>query len=55
MAFSFYDDIYSSPGQKKFYVVKDVLEDFTSKVGQHIEILDLEEFGKSLFWSSLHL
>jgi len=25
------------------------LEDFTSKVGQHIEILDLEEFGKSLF------
>jgi len=26
-----------------------VLEDFTSKVGQHIEILDLEQFGKSLF------
>ena len=47
-----YDDIYSSPGQKKFYVVKDVLEDFTSRVGQHIEILDLEEFGKSLFIDS---
>ena len=46
---SFYDDIYSTPGQKKFYVVKDVLEDFNSKVGQHIEILNLEEFGKSLF------
>ena len=26
-----------------------MLEDFTSKVGQHIEILDLEQFGKSLF------
>ena len=44
-----YDDIYNSPGLKKFYVVNNVLEDFTSKVGQHIEILDLEEFGKSLF------
>ncbi len=46
---SYYDDIYSSPGLKKFYIVKNVLEDFTSKVGQHIEILDLEQFGKSLF------
>ena len=44
-----YDDIYSSPGLKKFYLVNNVLEDFVSKVGQHIEILDLEEFGKSLF------
>ena len=44
-----YDDIYNSPGLKKFYIVNNVLEDFTSKVGQHIEILDLEEFGKSLF------
>ena len=26
-----------------------MLEDFKSKVGQHIEILDLEQFGKSLF------
>ena len=46
---SYYDDIYSSPGLKKYYMVKNVLEDFTSKVGQHIEILDLEQFGKSLF------
>ena len=44
-----YDDIYSSPGQKKYYVVKKYLENFTSKVGQHIEIIDIEEFGKSLF------
>jgi len=44
-----YHDIYSSPGLKKSYVVKNILEDFTSKVGQHIEILDLEQFGKSLF------
>ena len=46
---SLYHDIYSSPGLKKSYVVNNVLEDFTSKVGQHIEILDLEQFGKSLF------
>jgi len=46
---SLYDDIYSTPGQKKFYVVNEVMEDFTSKVGQHIEILKLEEFGKALF------
>ena len=45
----FYHDIYSSPGLQKSYVVNDVLEDFKSKVGQHIEILDLEQFGKSLF------
>ena len=44
-----YDDIYSSPGLRKFYLVKDVLENFTSKVGQHIEILNLEQFGKALF------
>ena len=43
-----YDDIYNSPGLKKYYVVNNVLEDFTSKVGQHIEILDLEQFGLSL-------
>ena len=49
---SLYDDIYSSPGLKKYYMVKNVLEDFTSKVGQHIEILDLEQFGKSLFIDS---
>ena len=46
---SLYHDIYSSPGLKKSYIVKDVLEDFRSKVGQHIEILDLEQFGKALF------
>ena len=44
-----YDDIYNSSGLKKYYIVNNVLEDFTSKVGQHIEILDLEQFGKSLF------
>ena len=44
-----YDDIYSTQGQKKFYVVKDVLEKFTSKVGQFVEIMDLEEFGHALF------
>ena len=36
-------------GLQKSYVVNEVLEDFKSKVGQHIEILDLEQFGKSLF------
>lgn len=46
---SLYPDIYSSPGLQKSYVVNDVLEDFKSKVGQHIEILELEQFGKSLF------
>jgi spermidine synthase len=44
-----YPDIYSSAGLKKTYVVNDVLEDFTSKIGQHIEVLDLEQFGRSLF------
>jgi len=44
-----YHDIYSSPGLQKSYVVNNVIEDFVSKVGQHIEILDLEQFGKSLF------
>ena len=33
----------------RFYIVKDVLENFTSKVGQHVEILNLEQFGKALF------
>ena len=49
---SLYDDIYSTPGQKKYYVVNDVLENFVSKVGQHIEILKLEEFGNALFIDS---
>ena len=47
---SLYDDIYSTPGQKKYYVVNDVLENFVSKVGQHIEILKLEEFGNALIY-----
>ena len=46
---SLYHDIYSTPGLQKSYVVNEVLEDFKSKVGQHIEILELEQFGKSLF------
>jgi len=49
---SLYDDFYSTPGQKKYYVVNDVLENFVSKIGQHIEILKLEEFGNALFIDS---
>ena len=44
-----YHDNYSSPGLKKSYVVNNVIENFKSKVGQHIEILELEQFGKALF------
>ena len=44
-----YHDNYSSPGLKKSYVVNKVLENFKSKAGQYIEILDLEQFGKALF------
>ena len=47
-----YEDIYSTPGHKKYYVVDDVLENFVSKVGQHIEIVKLEEFGNALFIDS---
>jgi spermidine synthase len=46
---SLYDDIYSTSGQKKYYVVNDVLETFTSKVGQFVEVMKLEEFGNALF------
>jgi spermidine synthase len=46
---SLYDDIYSTAGQKKYYVVNDVLETFTSKVGQFVEVMNLEEFGNALF------
>jgi len=46
---SLYDDIYSTPGQKKYYVVNDVLESYTSKVGQYVEVMNLEEFGNALF------
>ena len=44
-----YHDNYSSPGLNKSYVVNKVLENFKSKVGQYIEILELEQFGKALF------
>ena len=47
-----YEDIYSTPGHKKYYIVNDVLENFISKVGQHIEIVKLEEFGNALFIDS---
>ena len=44
-----YHDNYSSPGLRKSYVVNKVLENFKSKAGQYVEILELEQFGKSLF------
>ena len=44
-----YNDNYSSPGLKKSYVVNKVIENFKSKAGQYVEILALEQFGKSLF------
>ncbi len=44
-----YHDNYSSIGLRKSYVVNKVLENFKSKAGQYIEILELEQFGKSLF------
>ena len=44
-----YHDNYSSPGLHKSYVVNKVLENFKSKAGQYVEILELEQFGKSLF------
>ena len=44
-----YNDNYSSPGLRKSYVVNKVLENFKSKAGQYVEILELEQFGKSLF------
>ena len=31
----------STPGQKKYYVVNNVLETFTSKVGQFVEVMNL--------------
>ena len=48
-AVDLYHDNYSSPGLRKSYVVNKVLENFKSKAGQYIEILELEQFGKSLF------
>ena len=43
------DDIYSTQGQKKYYVINDILEKLVSKVGQKLEILNIEEFGNALF------
>ena len=44
-----YHDNYSSHGLHKSYLVNKVIESFKSKAGQYIEILELEQFGKSLF------
>ena len=44
-----YKDIYSSEGIKKFYMVEKIIKNFKSRVGQHIEILKLKEFGNALF------
>jgi spermidine synthase len=44
-----YKDIYSSDGIKKFYMVEEVIKNFRSQAGQHIEILKLKEFGNALF------
>ena len=44
-----YKDIYSSEGIKKFYMVEEIIKNFKSKAGQHIEILKLKEFGNALF------
>ncbi len=46
---SLYEDVYNTPGQKKYYVVNEVIDTFVSKKDQFIEILDLEEFGRALF------
>ena len=46
---SYKEDIDNTDGQKNYYVVNNVLEDFISKEKQHIEVLDLAEYGKSLF------
>lgn len=44
-----YPSLTGSEGLVKHYVVEEVLEDFTSKMGQHIQIFKLKEFGKALF------
>ena len=41
-----------SADQANKFIVNDVLENFVSKVGQHIEIMKLEEFGNALFIDS---
>jgi spermidine synthase len=44
-----YKDIYSSEGISKHYLVEEIIKDFKSKAGQHIEILKLKQFGNALF------
>lgn len=44
-----YKDIYSTEGIKKFYMVEEIIKNFKSDAGQHIEILKLKEFGNALF------
>ncbi|MFT6765399.1 MAG: spermidine synthase [Alteromonas naphthalenivorans] len=45
----FYPSLTGSEGLVKHYVVEAVLEDFTSKMGQHIQVFKVKEFGKALF------
>lgn len=44
-----YPSLTGSEGLQKHYVVEEVIEDFTSKMGQHVQIFKLKEFGKALF------
>ncbi len=44
-----YPSLTGSEGLVKHYVVEEVLKDFTSKMGQHVQIFKLKEFGKALF------
>ena len=44
-----YEDIYSTPGHKKYYVVSDVLENLVSKVGQHIEGFKIRRIRQCTF------
>ena len=44
-----YDDIYSNPWSKEILCCERCFEKFTSKVGQFVEIMNLEEFGNALF------
>lgn len=44
-----YESLTGSQGLKKYYVVNKVIKDFISPSGQHVQIFDLEEFGRALF------
>ena len=41
--------IFIDPRSEKILRGKNVLGKFTSKVGQFVEVMDLEEFGHALF------